>query len=232
LKHATHIINRLPTPFLNNKALYKVLHGHLPDFTMLRVFGCLAYVSILTVARTKLDHRASKCIFLGFKTGVKGFFLYDIIRKSCFISHNVLFYETQFPYANTTSSLPHSDIINPVTTKTSFDELMQYDTPLSTNIIPTTQPIDSNNCLQPDHINDLEIRVSTRVKKPPSYLADYYCHHASSNSTSIVSFPLHFVLSYSKCSNTDNDFYLSIYGTLDPTTYKEASQLAYWRTQL
>ena len=35
VKHDTHIINRLPTPFLKLKSPYELLHGHSPDLTHL-----------------------------------------------------------------------------------------------------------------------------------------------------------------------------------------------------
>lgn len=37
-----HVINRLPTPILNNKPPYKYLHNKPPNHNHLRVLGCLA----------------------------------------------------------------------------------------------------------------------------------------------------------------------------------------------
>ena len=42
---ATHIINRLPTPILQNKTPLNVLLGKSPNYDQLKVFGCLTIVS-------------------------------------------------------------------------------------------------------------------------------------------------------------------------------------------
>ena len=45
IKLVVHIINRLPTPFLQNISPYEKIHSIKPDFANLKVFGCLSYSS-------------------------------------------------------------------------------------------------------------------------------------------------------------------------------------------
>ena len=98
IAHATYLINRLPTPFLNNNNPYFQLFNSLPDLHDLKVFGCLVFASTVTAHRKKLDSRARKCTFLGYQHRTKGFLLYDMHTKEIFISHNVHFYEFVFPF--------------------------------------------------------------------------------------------------------------------------------------
>jgi hypothetical protein len=37
---ATYIINRLPTPILNQKSSYEIVYCHTPDYHFFKVFGC------------------------------------------------------------------------------------------------------------------------------------------------------------------------------------------------
>ena len=177
------------------------MYGNLPDLSYLRVFGSLAYASTLTNSRTKLDPRARKTAFLGFKLGTKGFRLIDLKSKEIFISRNVTFYETHFPFLHSTST----DIsVVPIRTPQCID-LFQYDTPSthhlqspthitltdsnehfsssmhspisSHTIAPITTP-HTNNAPASQHsdiTHDCITRKSERVKKPPAYLKDYHC---------------------------------------------------------
>ncbi|GAU20493.1 hypothetical protein TSUD_130510 [Trifolium subterraneum] len=78
VQHATYLINRVPSVVL-------------------------AYASTLQSHRTKLAPRARKCIFLGYKQGVKGTILYDLHSKETFISRNVTHHDHILPY------IPSSD---------------------------------------------------------------------------------------------------------------------------
>ena len=73
--HAVFLINRISSPLLNNKSPYELLYQAKPDLTSLKVFGCLSYCSTLTSQRSKFDLRSHKCVFVGYKTGTKGFLL-------------------------------------------------------------------------------------------------------------------------------------------------------------
>ena len=74
LSYATHIVNRLPATALDGKTPKEVWSGQpATDYDSLRIFGCHAYFH---VSESKLDPRAKKAVFLGFKEGVKGFRLW------------------------------------------------------------------------------------------------------------------------------------------------------------
>jgi hypothetical protein len=57
----------------------------------LKVFGCTAYAH---VDNRKLEHRAIKCLFLGYGSGVKGYKLWNPETKKTFMSRSVVFNES------------------------------------------------------------------------------------------------------------------------------------------
>lgn len=44
LKHACYFINITPSPLIQHESPYVVLYPKQPDYTSLKVFGCLVYV--------------------------------------------------------------------------------------------------------------------------------------------------------------------------------------------
>lgn len=90
-------MNRVPSNVLAGRTPYQVMQNSLPDLSMSKVFGSICYFSTLSHHRGKLDDRARKCTFLGYKTGVKGYVGYDLSSKEILVSRNVVFYEHVFP---------------------------------------------------------------------------------------------------------------------------------------
>lgn len=96
--HAMHLINRTLTPLLNNNCPYKRLFKRPVDYSSLRSFSYLDFVSTLERNMTKFDSRSEKEIFLGYKAGIKGFRIYSLKSNMIVLSKNVKFHETVFPY--------------------------------------------------------------------------------------------------------------------------------------
>ncbi|CAN1780189.1 Retrovirus-related Pol polyprotein from transposon TNT 1-94 [Linum perenne] len=114
VRHAVFLINRLPSPVLDDQTPYQLLHDKPPDLSFLRVFGSLVYASTLVSHRIKFTSRARECIFLGYSLGTKGFKLYDLHSHDVFVSRDVVFYEHVFPYKLLPS--PDSDLGRPQAT--------------------------------------------------------------------------------------------------------------------
>jgi hypothetical protein len=76
---ACYIINRSPKVALNGKVAAEVWTGQEVDYSFMRIFRCPTYVHISGEDRSKLDPKSKKCIFLGFKKGVKGYKLWDLV---------------------------------------------------------------------------------------------------------------------------------------------------------
>ena len=60
---ATYLINRIPTPVLNNKSPYQKLHNRLPDYQFLKVFGCSCFSLLRPYNQHKLDFHTQKMCF-------------------------------------------------------------------------------------------------------------------------------------------------------------------------
>jgi hypothetical protein len=63
--------------------------------THLRVFGCDAYVHVPNENMNKLDKKVEKCIFIGYKYGMKGYKLWKPKNKKAVYSRDVVFRETK-----------------------------------------------------------------------------------------------------------------------------------------
>jgi hypothetical protein len=94
-----YLINRIPTPHLSNTSPYELLYHTPRSYDHLKVFGYHCYASTLSRNRTKFDPRAKPCMLLGYPFQQKGYKLFDLHSHSIFISRDVVFHESIFPFA-------------------------------------------------------------------------------------------------------------------------------------
>jgi hypothetical protein len=89
---AVYLINRLPSPNLNNDSPYFCLFGLAPNYSNLHIFGCTCFVHLPAHERNKLTAQFVKCAFLGYAGTQKGFLCYDPHARRTRVSRNVIFF--------------------------------------------------------------------------------------------------------------------------------------------
>ena len=97
---AVHIINMLPSRVINSETpMERLLHVK-PDYTSLRVFGCACWPNLRPYNNRKLMFRSKQCAFLGYSAQHKGVKCLDISTGRVYISRDVVFDETKFPFGD------------------------------------------------------------------------------------------------------------------------------------
>ena len=93
LSTAVYLRNRSPTKAVTEMTPYEAWTTKKPSVAHLRVFSCDAYTHIPKDERGKLDPKAKKCIFVGYREETKGYRLYDPVRAKIIFSRDVVFNE-------------------------------------------------------------------------------------------------------------------------------------------
>ncbi|KAK9666335.1 hypothetical protein RND81_14G178000 [Saponaria officinalis] len=96
---ATHLINLTPTSVLKWQTPFEVLFHKPPDYSMLRIIGCLAYAHMKT--DDKFEPRTVKCVMLSYPFAQKGYRLYDLTNHKIILSRHVIFKKHILPYVST-----------------------------------------------------------------------------------------------------------------------------------
>ncbi len=137
------LINRLPSPVLQNKSPFEKLFNLLPDYNFLKVFGCACWPHLRPYNHHKLDFRSKLCVFLGCSLNHKGYRCLRISSGRIYIACNVVFDESQFPFAtvsNSSSSSVSSLVLLPFR--------LQLDSTSSLSSLPSS-PLNMEHCSSP-----------------------------------------------------------------------------------
>lgn len=118
---AAHLINQTPSSLLNGKSPYESLYGKPLTYDIIKTFGCLCYAHSSPRDKDKFKARSRKCIFVGYPFGKKGWRLYNLDTEEFFVSRDVEFSESSFPFLDKkngsqtdVSSSPTAILVNDV----------------------------------------------------------------------------------------------------------------------
>lgn len=122
---ACYLINRMPTHTLQNSSPVQRLLNQSPDYSFLRAFGCACWPNLRPYNNRKLSFRSRQCVFLGYSSMHKGYKCLDHSTGRIYISHDVIFDESVFPFS-TASPMPST-------------------TAPTSSIFPATEPVRSSS---------------------------------------------------------------------------------------
>jgi hypothetical protein len=107
---ACYLINRLPTTILKNKTPFETLFNSSPDYSLLKIFGCACWPNLRPYNSNKLQPRSLQCVFLSYSLRHKGYRCFHVPTSRLYISRDVIFQESIFPFQKTNlfSPLPNS----------------------------------------------------------------------------------------------------------------------------
>jgi Reverse transcriptase (RNA-dependent DNA polymerase) len=233
-----YLINRLPSS-LTKTVPYTTLFNTSPDYTHLRVIGCLCFPYIRPYNDHKLQPRSLPCVFLGYCHSQKGYKCFHIPTNKTFVSRHVLFDEGTFPFrmtstdGSTTSSSPEHAVV-PLASlfctdahSTFLDAMMPVPASASNTASLTPHPT----------VSPISPFLTTHNTPPPPYSCDHQTTspEPTSGSPLVSSSHLHPMITRTR-DNTrrprqfpDHVTYLSTGPDIEPVTFHQANSSEHWR---
>ncbi|GJR03574.1 retrovirus-related pol polyprotein from transposon TNT 1-94 [Tanacetum coccineum] len=89
---------RLHVKVLDWQSSFEKLYGKPPTYDHLRVIGCLCYAADIRPHKDKFANKGIKSVLIGYLVNQKGYKLYNWETKEVFLSRDVVFEETIFPF--------------------------------------------------------------------------------------------------------------------------------------
>ncbi|CAA7054824.1 unnamed protein product [Microthlaspi erraticum] len=108
---AVYLINRLPTPVIDNNSPFQKLFATSPNYSKLRVFGCLCFPWIKPYNSHKLEDRSTPCAFIGYSPTQSAYLCLQPSSGRIYVSRHVKFDEHIFPFQKQSSNPPSEPLV-------------------------------------------------------------------------------------------------------------------------
>lgn len=218
---AVFLINQLPSPLLQDKSPYQLLHKKKPDYSEIRVFGCLCYVSTSSKNRHKFQPRSRPSLFLGYPAGFKGYKVIDLDTNVISVSRNIVFHEDIFPFICPEADLHHDLYPNTEHVVVDKTHTVSESVPVSVN---TEHTVENEESVVDSQIPTVLKKTNKRSSKQPAYLEDYYCNMTATD----IPYPLAAHLSYEKLTECYKAYVCAVTKHVEPTSFNQAKKFDEW----
>jgi len=94
----------MPTPTLQMSSPYESIFHRNPNFSKLKVFGCLCYPWLGLYTSHKLDPKSKSCVFLGYSLSQSAYLCFDKSTSKIHVSRHVQFVESVFLYTSSSTA--------------------------------------------------------------------------------------------------------------------------------
>jgi hypothetical protein len=113
LAQACYLINRMPSRVIHNETPVTKLFNIPVRYEALRGFGCACWPNLRPYNNRKLSFRSIRCVFLGYSPDHLGFKCLDRSTGRIYISRDVVFDETIYPFSidHSQNSQPTEDLL-------------------------------------------------------------------------------------------------------------------------
>jgi hypothetical protein len=129
---------------------FERLCGKTPDYSSIRLFGCVCYVFLPPRGCTKLTAQSVECVFLGYSAVHKGYRCWDPVACRMRISQDVVFDESHPFYPHLTTDASPASLVDPLSFLL-FPDAPPASVPIPRSTLPSSVSSSESPLMVPDY---------------------------------------------------------------------------------